>query len=391
MPFGAAYLGDPYAVMRRLHRDGAVHRVTSPDGSPLWLVTGYAEGRDALADLRLSLDRSNSAGGYTGFGLPRALDRNLLNMDPPGHTRVRGLVSRAFTPRRVEQLAPAIQQAADDLLDQLDGHDGTADLMSGYALALPVTVICDLLGVPAASRRDFRTWTDTLVAPKAGDDPRKAMSEMLAFLLALIRAKRAQPGGDLISALIQARDGEDRIEEDELISLVFLILWAGYETTVDLLGNGLRAVLTDPGLREGLLSGRHALPDMIEDLLRFDGPAILSIRRFATQDVEIAGTTIPAGDTVMISLAAANRDPARFNAPDTLIPGRQDQGHLAFGYGIHHCLGAALARAEATVGIGTVLRRYPATRLAVPASDLAWRPSIRTRGLRVLPVVLATA
>jgi cytochrome P450 len=390
MPFDAEYRRDPYAVTGLLREQAPAHAVTSPDGQPMWLVTSYAAAREALADPRLSLDKRNSAGGYSGFSLPPMLDRNLLNMDPPDHTRVRALVSRAFTPRRVEQMTPGIQQAADSLLARLDGG-GTTDLMPGYALELPLAVICDLLGVPAGGRGDFRSWTNTLVIPGPGDDPRKAMGEMLAFLAALIRDKRAHPGDDLVSALVQARDGEDRLGEEELVSLVFLLLWAGYETTVDLIGNGLLAVLTDPGLREGLLSGRHSLPGFVEEVLRFNGPAILSIRRFATRDTEIGGTAIPAGATVMISLAAANHDPARFKEPGTIIPDREDGAHLAFGHGIHHCLGAPLARAEGLIGIGTVLRRYPAARLAVPAGDLGWRPSIRTRGLQALPVDLGPA
>jgi cytochrome P450 len=388
MPFDAGYLSDPYAVTGRLRQEAPVHQVTGPDGQPLWLVTGYAEARAALADPGLSLDRRNSGGGYAGFSLPPALDRNLLNMDPPDHTRVRGAVGRAFTARRVEQLAPAVQLAADELLSRLEDAGGTADLMAGYALQLPLTVICDLLGVPAEARQDFRAWTNTLVAPRPGDDPRKAMAQMLAFLTALIAAKRAHPGDDLVSALVQARDDDARLGEEELVSLVFLILWAGYETAVDLIGSGLRAVLADQDLRAGLASGRHALPDVIEEILRFDGPAILSIRRFAAAGTEIGGTKIPAGDTVMISLAAANRDPARFDAPDTVDPERRDQGHLAFGHGIHHCLGAPLARAEGAIGIGTFLRRFPDARLAVPADALTWRPSIRTRGLASLPVIL---
>lgn len=387
-PFDTDYIRDPYAAMARLRDDAAVHQVTTPDGNQLWLLTRYDEARDALADPRLSLDRRHSAGGYAGFGLPASLDRNLLNMDPPDHTRVRGLVSQAFTPRRVEQLGPRVEQAADDLLGQLDDAGGSADLMSGYAFPLPVAVICDLLGVPADARRDFRTWTDVLVAPAPGADPKQAMTEMLRYLLGLLAAKRAHPGDDLISALIQARDGQDRLDENELISLVFLLLWAGYETTVDLIGNGLLRILTDGDLRDGLLAGRHTMPDAVEETLRFDAPAILGIRRFALEDLELGGETIPAGDTVMVSLAAANHDPARFESPDSFAPGRRDRGHLAFGYGIHHCLGAPLARLEGRIAIEAALRRYPAMELTVPVSDLAWRPSIRSHGLRSLPVLL---
>jgi len=387
-PFDADYIRDPYAAMARLRDDAAVHQVTTPDGNPLWLVTRYSEAREALADPRLSLDRRHSTGGYTGFGLPAALDRNLLNMDPPDHTRIRSLVGQAFTPRRVEQLGPRVEQAADELLGQLDDTDGGADLMSGYAFPLPIAVICDLLGVPSEARRDFRSWTDTLIIPEAGADPRRAMTEMLAYLVGLLGAKRAHPGDDLISALIQARDGDDRLDESELIGLVFLLLWAGYETTVDLIGNGLLRILADPGLRDGLLAGRHALPDVVEEILRSDSPVILGIRRFATEDLELGGATIPAGDTVMISLAAANHDPARFGSPGAFEPGRRDRGHLAFGYGIHHCLGASLARLEGRIAIDSALRRYPAMQLAAPVADLAWRPTIRSHGLRSLPVLI---
>jgi cytochrome P450 len=388
MPFDAAYIRDPYTTMARLRDDGAIHQVTAPDGSPLWLVTGYQEAREALTDPRLSLDKRHSTRGYAGFGLPTALDRNLLNMDPPDHARIRTLVGQAFTPRRVEQLGPAIQRTADELLDQLDDQAGGADLMPGYAFPLPVAVICDLLGVPPEARRDFRSWTNVLVAPEAGADPRRAMTEMLTYLLGLLDAKRAHPGDDLISALIQARDRDDRLDENELISLVFLLLWAGYETTVDLIGNGLLLILEDEDVRDGLLTGRYPIASVIEEVLRFDAPAILSIRRFAIENLRLGGATIPAGDTVMISLAAANHDPARFESPDTFEPDRHDRGHLAFGHGIHHCLGAPLARLEGRIAIDSALRRYPAMQLADPAADLAWRPSIRSHGLRSLPVLI---
>ena len=388
MPFDADYIRDPYRTMARLREDGAVHQVATPDGNVLWLITRYQEARDAFADPRLSLDKRNSAGGYAGFGLPGALDRNLLNMDPPDHTRIRRLVGQAFTARRIEQLSPAIERMADQLLGQLDDQDGSADLMAGYAFPLPVAVICDLLGVPPESRPDFRRWTDVLVAPEAGADPRKAMGEMLAYLMGLLGAKRDNPGDDLISDLIRARDGDDRLDENELISLVFLLLWAGYETTVDLIGNGLRLILSDPEVRDSLLTGRQAVSDVLEEVLRFDSPAILGIRRFALEDLEVGGKIIPAGSTVMVSVAAVNHDPARFESPDSFMPGSNDRGHLSFGYGVHHCLGAPLARMEGRIAINAALQRYPAMQLDVAATDLQWRPSIRSHGLRSLPVLL---
>jgi cytochrome P450 len=190
------------------------------------------------------------------------------------------------------------------------------------------------------------------------------------------------------AARTRARDGDDRLDENELISLVFLLLWAGYETTVDLIGNGLRLILSDPEVRAGLLTGRQAVPDVVEEVLRFDSPAILGIRRFATKDLEVGGEVIPAGSTVMVSVAAANHDPARFESPDNFMPGSRDHSHLSFGYGIHHCLGAPLAWLEGRIAINAALHRYPAMQLGVPATDLQWRPSIRSHGLRSLPVLL---
>jgi len=303
--------------------------------------------------------------------------------------RDNGAIHQVTTPDgNLLWLVTRYQEARDALADPRLSLDKRHSAGGYTGFGLPAAVICDLLGVPPEARRDFRRWTDVLVAPEAGADPRKAMAEMLTYLLGLIGDKRAYPGDDLISALIKAHDGADRLDENELISLIFLLLWAGYETTVDLIGNGLLLILTDPGLRDGLLTGRYPMPEVIEEVLRLDAPAILGIRRFATEDLELGGVTIPAGDTVMISLAAANHDPARFEAPETFMSGRRDRGHLTFGYGIHHCLGAPLARLEGRIAIDSALRRYPAMQLADPSADLAWRPSIRSHGLRSLPVLV---
>jgi cytochrome P450 len=381
----SAFVTAPRATYARLRSQGPVHRATAPDGTSIWLVTRYADVRAALADPRLSLDKKNSSGGYRGFSLPPALDANLLNMDPPEHTRLRRIIGKAFTPRRIEPLRPRVQQIADELLDALAGRD-EADLLPAYCAPLPITVICELLGVAAADRPDFRSWTDGLLAPESPEQAREALSALHRYLLALIAAKRATPGFDFLSTLISLRDEEDRLSEDELTSAAFLVLFAGYENTVHLLGNGFAALLTRPA---ALAQARQGVsPTTVDELLRFDPPPQLAVRRFPVTDVEIGGVPIPAGETVMLSLVSAHHDPDRYADPDRLDPDREDNPQLAFGHGPHYCLGASLARMEAEIGLGALLDRFPRLALAVPEEELQWRNSFRNRGLRTLPVTL---
>ncbi|AQT70642.1 cytochrome P450 family protein [Streptomyces sp. fd1-xmd] len=383
----------PHSVYDRLRDTAPVCRITGTDGTPAWLVTRYDDVRAALADPRLSLDKSHAtAGGCRGLSLPPALDANLLNMDPPDHTRIRRLVSRAFTPRRTEQLRTPIRATADRLLDAL-GPAGTADLVAAYAAPLPIVVICDLLGVPEDRRLDFRTWTDALISPDPGRPgaAKEAVVAMLGFFTELMAHKRSRPGDDLLSDLIAVRDGDgsggsggDRLSEDELMSLAFLILFAGYENTVQLIGNAIHTLLEHPDELARLRKDPAGLPGAVEELARYEGPAPLAIRRFPTEDVTIAGVTVPAGETVLLSLSAANRDPARFPRPDLLDLDRDTSGHLALGHGIHYCLGAPLARAETEIALAALLERYPVLQPASPAPR--WRPSLRARGLTELPV-----
>lgn len=384
----AALSADPYTVYAQFREAGPVHRITGTDGLPAWLVTRYDDVRQALADPRLSLDKRNAApGGYRGMALPPALDANLLNMDPPDHTRIRRLVSRAFTPRQIEQLREPIQRTANRLLDAIAVQEH-ADLIASYAAPLPITVICDLLGVAPADRIDFRAWTDALVAPDPTRPSRakEAVGNMLAFFTRLIATKRTAPADDLLSALIAVRDEEDRLSEDELMSLAFLILVAGYENTVHLIGNAILTLLRHPDQLADLRTDSARLSATVEELARYDGPVPLAIRRFPTEDVTIGGVTIPAGETVLLSLAAAHRDPRRFTDPDRFDIDRDATGHLALGHGIHYCLGAPLARMETEIALGTLFDRFPDLALGVAPSELQWRPSMRSRGLLALPV-----
>jgi cytochrome P450 len=383
-----AFMADPYRAYARWRANGRVHRTATPDGLPVWVVTRYPDVRAALSDPRLSLSKSHAKpGGYRGFSLPPALDANLLNLDPPDHTRLRRLVSKAFTPARTQALRPAVERHAGALLDAI-ADSGRADLIEEFAVPLPLTVIGELLGVPAEPRADFRRWTSVLIAPDPGEPSRgkEALSGIVRLLAGLIAAKRATPGDDLLSAMIAARDADDVLSEDELLSLAFLILWAGYENSVHLIGNGILAVLSSPGPATELLAAGSLPGPALEELIRFADPNQYALRRFATEDLTIGGVRIPAGDTVLLATASANHDPDRFTRPDTLDLARADNPQLSFGLGIHYCLGAPLARLETEVAITALFRRLPGLILDAKRDELRWRPSFRSRGLRELPV-----
>lgn len=384
-----AFIAEPYSSYARWRLAGPVHRAVTPDGLEVWLVTRYRDVRAGLSDPRLSLSKSHSRlGGYQGFSLPPALDANLLNLDPPDHTRLRKLVAKAFTPARVQDLRPVIEEHAAALLDAI-ANRGHGDLIEELAAPLPLIIIGDLLGVPAGPRADFRRWTSTLIAPSPGEPSsgKEAVSGIVRLLAGLIAAKRASPGADMLSAMIMARDEQDQLSEDELLSLAFLILWAGYENSVHLIGNSILALLTSPQLPAG-----EPLPKgAIEELIRFADPNQYAIRRFATEDISIAGVRIAAGDTVLLCLGSANRDPEQFSRPDSLDLTRGDERHLSFGLGMHYCIGAPLARVETEIAIRAVRRRLPGLGLAVKPDELRWRPSFRSRGLLELPVTWAVS
>ncbi|MDX3584203.1 cytochrome P450 family protein [Streptomyces europaeiscabiei] len=388
----AALSADPYATLARMRNETPVCPVIGTDSLRFWLVTHYDDVKAAFVDPRLSLDRSNALPGqYQGMSLPPALDANLLNMDPPDHSRIRSLVGAAFTGRRVEQLRAPIQRIADELIDAV-APLGHADLVAAYTALLPIAVICDLLGVPPAARPDFRAWTDSLTAPDPArpERARDSVAHLWQFFTRLIADKRREPGDDLLTDLIAACDRDDQLTEDELTSLAFLILFAGYENTVHLIGNAVMALLDHPEQAALLREDPGLIEQAVDELMRFDGPAPLAIRRFPTEDVEIGGVRIPAGETVLLSLASANRDSARYDKPDRLDVRRTEGGHLALGHGIHYCLGAPLARLETAIAIGTLLRRLPGLALAEPRDQARWRPSIRSRGLLSLDVVFDT-
>nr|WP_224756562.1 cytochrome P450 [Streptomyces sp. col6] len=390
---------DPYPAYAWLREHSPVHRTTLPSGVEAWLVTRYPDARQALADARLSKNPAHHAEpahakGKTGIPGERKAElmTHLLNIDPPDHTRLRRLVSKAFTPRRIAQFAPRVQELTDRLIDGFV-EKGEADLIHEFAFPLPIYAICDLLGVPHEDQDDFRDWAGMMI--RHGGGPRggvaRSVKKMRAYLLELIHRKREDPGDDLISGLIRASDHGEHLTENEAAAMAFILLFAGFETTVNLIGNGVHTLLNHPAERERLQRSLAAgesglLATGIEELLRYDGPVELATWRFATEPLTIGGQRVGEGDPVLVVLAAADRDPTRFDGPDTLDLSRRDNQHLGYGHGIHYCLGAPLARLEGQSALATLLTRLPDLRLAGEPDDLRWRGGLIMRGLRTLPV-----
>ncbi|MEV6680888.1 cytochrome P450 [Streptomyces erythrochromogenes] len=405
-PVGAApelftweFATDPYPAYAWLRENAPVHRTKLPSGVDAWLVTRYADARQALADQRLSKNPAHHAEpahakGKTGIPGERKAElmTHLLNIDPPDHTRLRRLVSKAFTPRRVAEFTPRVQALTDHLIDQF-AERGEADLIHEFAFPLPIYAICEMLGVPREDQDDFRDWAGMMI--RHGGGPRggvaRSVKQMRTYLGELIHRKRDDLGDDLISDLIRASDHGDHLTEGEATAMAFILLFAGFETTVNLIGNGVHSLFMNPVQRERLQSSLAAgesglLATGVEELLRYDGPVELATWRFATQPLTLGGERIETGDPVLVVLAAADRDPARFADPDTLDLSRTDNQHLGYGHGIHYCLGAPLARLEGQTALATLLTRLPDLELAVPPQDLRWRGGLIMRGLRTLPV-----
>jgi cytochrome P450 len=367
---------------------GPIREIEIPGGTRAWLVTGYDEARQVLNDPRLSKTAPGLRVGPLGDDIREATFRHMLAADPPDHTRLRRLVSAAFTARRIEALRPRIQQISDDLLDGLAGEQ-RADLIDSYAFPLPIQVICELLGLPDEDRDTFRSWTNVIVGgPAYREQLPSAMRDLVAYTRELLAQRRERPGEDLLSGLISARDDQDRLSEDELTSMVFLLLIAGHETTVNLIGNGAMLLLADRSRWERLETDRELLPAAIEEFLRYEGPVAYATSRFTTEPMEIGGRPLPAGASVFVGLAEANRDPGRFADAADVDLTREQNPHLGFGHGIHYCLGAPLARLEAQIAFTGLLDRFPQMRLDGTVDELQWRPGMLLRGLFHLPVTL---
>ncbi|WP_327371000.1 cytochrome P450 family protein [Streptomyces sp. NBC_01217] len=377
------FTANPYPYYEKLRAAGPVHTVRTDEFDRIWLVVGYGEARAALADQRLGKE-------WRGL-MDRPVENqpifaNMLELDAPHHTRLRKLITREFTARRVESLRPRVQQITDELLDAMVPA-GRADLVDALAFPLPMTVICELIGVPDLDRRTFRRLTNDIVTPATPLQDGEAVVAMGAYLTELIEDKRCSPGDDLLSALVRARDEEgDGLSPDELVGMAFLLLVAGHETTVNLISNGVRALLRHPDQLAALRADFGLIDGAVEEMLRYDGPVETATFRFAREPVEIGRRVIPAGDPVLVSLAGADRDPGRYPEPDRFDIRRETQGHLAFGHGVHFCLGAPLARMEGRIAIRTLLERCPGLAPDADAGEPDWLPGMLIRGVRALPV-----
>lgn len=380
-PTTAEYIADPYPTLKRIQDAEPVHR--SRMG---WLVTRYEHAAAVLHDWRtwgvvFTQDRRQAL--YGPGPMLEYASRRMSNYDPPDHTRLRSLVTKAFTARRVEALRPRIQAIAEDLLRPADGR-GEIDIVETLAHPLPCQVICEMIGVPLEYSPQFSDWTAALqsvLAPVPRPDripaANRAAGEFMAFIRKLVEERRRSPGDDLLSALIAAEDGGNRLSEEELIGTVLFMFSAGHSTTRDLVASGLLTLLRNRDQWERLVGEVSLVPSAVEECLRYT-PSITLFGRQALSDTSVAGTPIRTGEAVFVSIAAANRDPRRFANPDRFDITRKDNEHLTFGGGIHYCLGATLARAEAQVIFATLAARYPTMRLC--EQTIEWRDSISIRG-----------
>lgn len=384
---------DPYPFYARLRADTPVFRTLLPNRQPACLITRYADVVAALKDGRLAKVRHNAVSPERPHRAPwlpafmRPLTQNMLDLDPPDHTRLRTLVHTVFTPRRIAQLRTRIELLCNTLVDDAVRR-GQLELISGYALPIPLTIIAELLGIPPQDRAVFHRWSQHVVAVSSGVDLLRALPgiwRIVGYLRALCAQRRVEPQDDLLTALVQAEAAGDRLSEDELIGMVFLLLLAGHETTVNLIGNGVLTLLEHPEQREQLRREPELITSAVEELARYASPVIMATERYAREDITVAGVTIPRGELVLAVLASANRDERQFANPDRLDLARTPNHHLAFGQGIHYCLGATLARMEVQIALATLLRRLPNLRLHAPR----WRRGMFVRGLEHLPLACA--
>ena len=383
-------LFEPSTTVAELREHQPVVQIKMPDGKVGWLVTRFDDVRQVLIDPRFSRAAVATSENAPNTGLNVVANDSILGMDPPEHTRLRRLVARAFTARRVEQLRPRAAALVDELLEAMMALPQPADLVENFSLALPVRVICDLLGVPAHDRHTFHAWSDAVLGDIHQDPQqmRAAFEDISAYLAKLIAAKRVEPGDDLMTALIAARDEGDRLSEHELVRLCVSLLIAGHETTANQINMFILTLLHFPEEFARIRANPDTIPQAVEELMRFVqlGEGSAGMPRIATEEIELSGVKIPAGAAVLPSIGAANRDPRAIEEPDRLDVSRPDVAHLGFGAGVHHCLGAQLARMELQEALRGLIRHMPNLRVVVPDSQLRFKRGMILRSLESLPV-----
>ena len=396
--FSPHFKADPFPTFAYLRENAPIYPHIAPDGTTIWYISRYDDGVEALRDNDAFVKNKRNAllpeeivPNQTPSFMQRLINENMLFSDPPDHTRLRGLVNQAFTPRRIEQMAPRIQAIADSLLDEA-AQQGEMDLIADFALPLPTIIITDMLGIPDTDRDEVQDWSQAIIAPGrhglSYKARRRKVRSFVDYLQNLFAERQQFPQDDLVSALAAAEiagtEGEgERMSATELSSMVALLLVTGHETTVNLIGTGVLALLRRPE-QLALVKQGDGVETAVEELLRYDGPVETATTRWVRRDMSYKGHAMKRGDVVRIVLASANRDTCQFHNPDTLDVTRSDNRHLAFGHGIHYCLGAPLARLEGKIALQTLFGRFPDLRLAIPESELAWRSGVLFRGLKRL-------
>jgi cytochrome P450 len=390
----ATFKANPFPFYAQLRAEAPVFPVMLPSKQRAWLITRYDDVLNVLKDERFAKDRRNAMTPEQLKKSPwvpsmfKPLERNMLDLDSPDHTRLRALVHKAFTPRLIEQMRDQIQDLANDLLDAVEPK-GSMNLIADYALPLPLTMIGRILGVPAKDNPKFHRWSKTLISGGTNRNLFVLIPNIMAFmryLKKLIKDRKAHPKDDLITALVQAKEGDDQLSEDEILAMILILLLAGHETTVNLIGSGSLALLEHPDQLAKLRSEPALIKTAIEELVRFVCPVEMATERYAREDITISETFIPRGELVMAVIGSANRDTNYFDNPDSLDITRKNNRHMAFGQGPHYCLGASLARLEGQIAISTLVQRLPNLRLKVEPDQLRWRGTFVLRGLESLPV-----
>ncbi|MEH6891038.1 cytochrome P450 [Bacillus sp. JJ864] len=394
--FSSNFKKNAYNFYAKLRTSDPIHRFTFPNGQTAWLITRYEDAIVVLKDSRFiknpyTLFSSEQIKQLLPIMETDILMNHMLNSDPPDHNRLRKLVHKAFTLRTIEELRETIQEISDDLLDKVkDKKD--IELISDFAFPLPIMVICKMLGIPAEDHKQFREWSNAVV--EASNLPEKMhesipkINSFINYLSELIKVRRNNPSNDLITALISNESKEEQLTEKEMYSMIFLLIVAGHETTVNLIGNGILALLQHPEELEKLKNNPNLIQPAVEELLRFYSPVELTTNRWASEEIVFQNKVIQKGDMVVVSLASANRDERQFKDPEKLNITRKNNPHLAFGMGIHFCLGAPLARLEGQIAINTLLRKMPNMQLNAHLETLVWRPTYLMRGLIELPITI---
>ncbi len=393
------FKANPYPFYARLRAEAPVYRTVLPDKQPAWLITRYDDVFMVLKDeQRFTKDRQAAMSAQQLAKTPwvppmfRPLSRTILDTDGAEHARLRGLIHKAFTPRLIEQMRERVQVLATELLAAA-ARRGKMDLIRDYALPIPLTIIAEILGVSEKDRQKFHRWTKTFIELTASNNALlwglPNLVAMMGYLKRIFKERRADPREDLITALVQAEEAGDHLTEDELLAMVFVLLIAGHETTVNLIGSGALTLLENPDQRRLLRQKPELIKNAIEELLRYVSPVEQATERYAREDVTLHGITIPKGEMVLAVIASANRDEQQFSDPDQLDITRDNVKHLAFGQGVHYCVGAPLARLEGQIAIQTLVERMPNLGLATAPQTLRWRPGLTVRGLEALPVAIS--